>query len=101
MILRDPFTARRKLLLGVLLLVLAALAWAGYAGMAITRGVEMKDMDWDGDGIVSRRELAQAFYAVKVKEQQDGNRHCRRFLWAASGEEIRVDCRTELKPAGK
>lgn len=98
MILRGPFGRRRRVLLVLLLLVLAVLGWASYVGMAITRGVAPREMDWNGDGTVSRTELAQAFYAVKVEDRQDGNRHCRTFLWASSGKQIRVDCRTEFKP---
>ncbi|MCD7098652.1 EF-hand domain-containing protein [Stenotrophomonas sp. MMGLT7] len=94
MILRGPLSGRRRVLLVILLLVLAWLAYAWFAGMAITRGVEMRDMDWDGDGTVSRTELAQAFYAVVVEESQQGSRHCRTFKWRRSGEQIRVDCRT-------
>jgi len=93
-ILRGRFTRRRKALLALVLLMLAYLAYAWFAGIAITKGVEQKDMDWNGDGTVSRDEILQAFHAVGVSETQDGNRHCRTFLWRSTGEQIRVDCRT-------
>ncbi len=101
MILRGRFTRRRKALLVLVLIVLAWLGYAWYAGIAITQGIEQKDMDWNGDGTVTRDEILQSFYAVGVTETQDGNRHCRTFVWRRSGEQIRVDCRTvfgEAKP---
>ncbi len=94
MILRGKFTRRRKALLALVLLMLAYLAYAWFAGLAITKGVEQKDMDWNADGTVTRDEILQAFYAVGVSETKEGNRECRTFLWRKTGEEIRVDCRT-------
>ncbi|MFP3822333.1 hypothetical protein SB658_26940, partial [Bacillus sp. SIMBA_008] len=70
-------------------------------GMAITQGVEFKDMDWNGDGTATRAEIAQSFYAVAVKTTVDGNRRCSTFYWRGSGEQIRVDCRTEFGAASK
>ena len=99
MILRGRFTRRRKALLLVVLVVLGLLGYAWHAGYAITRGVEQKDMDWNGDGQVSRDEVLQAFYAVIVEETRNGNRHCRTFRWRSTGEEIRVDCRTQFGEA--
>ena len=99
MILRGRFTARRRGLAVVMLLVLGWLGYAWYAGLAITQGVEMREMDWNADGQVDRGEIAQAFYAVAIKKTVDGNRHCNEFYWRSSGEQIRVDCRTEFKPA--
>jgi hypothetical protein len=97
MILRGRFTRRRKALLIIVLVVLGWLGYAWHAGLAITQGLEQRDMDWNGDGIVSQREWLQAFHAVSVRESQEGNRHCRSFYWRASGEQIRVDCRTVFK----
>ncbi|WMJ68128.1 EF-hand domain-containing protein [Stenotrophomonas sp. 24(2023)] len=97
MILRGKFTRRRKALLVLVLIVLAWLGYAWYAGIAITQGIEQKDMDWNGDGTVTRDEILQAFYAVGVTDTQDGNRHCRTFAWRSSGEQIRVDCKTVFK----
>ncbi|KAB7762286.1 hypothetical protein [Xanthomonas maliensis] len=94
MILRGRFTTRRKVLLGVVVLLLAWLGYAWAVGMAITQGVEFKDMDWNGDGTASREEIAQSFYAVAVEKHVDGKRHCNTFYWRSSGEQIRVDCRT-------
>ncbi|KAF1055271.1 MAG: hypothetical protein GAK43_00064 [Stenotrophomonas maltophilia] len=99
MILRGKFTRRRKALLVLVLIVLAWLGYAWYAGIAITQGIEQKDMDWNGDGTVTRDEILQSFYAVGVSDAQEGNRHCRTFSWRSSGEQIRVDCRTEFKAA--
>lgn len=97
MILRGRFTPRRRALLVLVLLALGWLGWAWYAGIAITRGVEKEQMDWNGDGQVSRDEFFQAFYAVKVADTQEGNRHCRSFAWRSTGEEFRRDCRTVFK----
>lgn len=97
MILRGRFTARRKALAVIMLLILGLLGYAWHAGMAITQGSELKEMDWNGDGTVSRGEIAQAFYAVAVRKQVDGARHCQTYYWRASGQQIRVDCRTEFK----
>lgn len=94
MILSGKFTARRKALAALMLLILAWLGYAWYAGMAITQNIETRDMDWNGDGTVGRDEIAQAFYAVAVKKEVDGKRHCNTFYWRGSGEQIRVDCRT-------
>jgi hypothetical protein len=97
MILKGRFTARRKALLALVLLALAFLGWGWYSGVAITKGVEKEQMDWNGDGQVSRDEFLQAFYAVKVEDSEEGSRHCRSFSWRSSGEEFRRDCRTVFK----
>ncbi|MBT2766198.1 EF-hand domain-containing protein [Stenotrophomonas sp. ISL-67] len=102
MILRGQFTRRRKALLILVLVVLSWLGYAWYAGIAITQGLEQQDMDWNGDGTVSRSEVLQSFYAVGVTTTEEGNRHCKAFYWRGSGEQIRMDCRTvfaEDKPA--
>lgn len=99
MILKGRFTRRRKVLLAVVILVLAWVGYAWYAGIAITQGIEQRDMDWNGDGQVSRSEIAQAFYAVGVTRTQDGPRQCSTFYWRNSGAQIRVDCRTTFKAA--
>lgn len=94
MILRGKFTRRRKALLVLVLIVLAWLGYAWFADIAITQGIEQKDMDWNADGTVTRDEIIQAFHAVGVTTTKEGNRECRTFLWRKSGEQIRVDCRT-------
>ncbi|MGE8216189.1 hypothetical protein D3C87_387990 [compost metagenome] len=102
MILRGTFTRRRKALLVLVLVALAWLGYAWYADIAITQGIEQQDMDWNADGTVSREEVLQAFYAVSATTTQEGNRHCRSFYWRGSGEQIRVDCKTVFgKDAGK
>ena len=102
MILKGRFTPRRKALLGLVLLAQAWLGWGWYSGVAITKGVEKEQMDWNGDGQVSRDEFLQAFYAVQVKDSEEGDRQCRSFIWRSTGEEFRRDCRTVFKqPAAK
>ncbi|WP_045767710.1 hypothetical protein [Xanthomonas albilineans] len=100
MILSGRFSRRRKLLLAIMALLLAWVGYAWYAGIAITQGIEERDMDWNGDGQVSREEIWQAFYAVGVTRTQQGARECRTFYWRSSGAQIRVDCRTSFAPAG-
>ncbi len=97
MILRGRFTRRRKALLVLVLIVLAWLGYAWFAGIAVTRGIEQKDMDWNGDGTVTREEILQSFHAVGVSDSKEGNRECRTFVWRSTGEQIRVDCRTVFK----
>ena len=97
MIFKGRFSPRRRALLVLVLLALGWLGWAWFAGIAITRGVEKEQMDWNGDGQVSRDEFFQAFYAVKVSDTDEGKRHCRSFTWRSSGEEFRRECRTVFK----
>ncbi len=54
MLLRGRLTTRRKVLLVLLAVALLAVGWMGWAGMAAVRGVAFEDMDWDGDGTVTR-----------------------------------------------
>ncbi|MGV8959651.1 MAG: EF-hand domain-containing protein [Stenotrophomonas sp.] len=101
MILRGRFTRRRKVLLVLVLVIMGWLGYGWYAGIAITRGVEKREMDWNGDGQVSRSELMQSVYAVVVKDAREGNRECRSFIWRSTGEQFRVDCKTVFhKDAG-
>ena len=99
MLLRGRLTPRRKLLLAIMAVALLAIGWAGWVGMAATRGVETRDMDWNEDGTVSGLEIAQSFYAVTATREQDGRRECTTFRRFAGGEVIRVDCRTVFEPA--
>ena len=99
MLLRGKLTPRRKLLLGILAVLLLAVGWASWTGMAVTAGIGTADMDWDGDGTVTRTEIAQSFYAVTASHEQDGNRECTTFRWHRGGEAIRVDCRTVFEAA--
>ena len=99
MILRGRFTARRKALLALVLLAMGWLAYAYSQGIAITRGIEERDMDWNADGVVSRQEIWQAFHAVAVVDSSQGSRQCRSYRWRKTGEEFRVDCRTVFKAA--
>ncbi|RWA38454.1 EF-hand domain-containing protein [Xylella fastidiosa] len=97
MILRGRFSRRRKILGAVMLVFLCWLGYTRYVGLAIAEGVQFKDMDWNGDGTVSRQEIAQAFYAVAVRHSQENQRHCVTYYWRRSGEQIRVECRTFLE----
>ena len=101
MLLRGKLTPRRKLLLVMLAAALVAVAWAGWAGMAATRGVETADMDWNEDGTVELGEIAQGFYAVTATREREGMRECTTFRRYFSGEAIRVDCQTVFQPAAE
>ena len=95
---RNRFSLRRKVAAGLLLLVVAYIAYGYFVGMAFTAGIPTSDMDWDGDGIVTGNEVAQAWHAVVVEKTLEGQRECKAFSWRRSGESIRVDCRTTMKP---
>ncbi|HHW4678383.1 MAG TPA: EF-hand domain-containing protein [Xylella sp.] len=94
MILQGRFSHRRKILAAVMVVFLCWLGYTRYVGLAIAEGVQFKDMDWNGDGTVSRQEILQAFYAVAVRHTHDNQRQCATYYWRRSGEQIRVDCRT-------
>ena len=98
MILRGKFSPRRKALLALVLIVLAWLGYAWYANIAITQGIEQKDMDWNGDGTVTQGEIAQAVFTVVVEQTQDGNRQCNAFAWRNGSGTIRMDCKTVFQP---
>ncbi|KAF1691175.1 hypothetical protein [Pseudoxanthomonas koreensis] len=94
MLLRGKLTPRRRLLLAILAVLLLAIGLAAWAGMAATRGIETADMDWNGDGNVTRTEILQSFYAVTAVRVREGNRECTTFRWGRAGDVIRVDCQT-------
>ncbi|MEL1263661.1 EF-hand domain-containing protein [Pseudoxanthomonas putridarboris] len=91
---RPRFSLRRKVLLGFVAVLLAAMAWLHFTGAAGTHGISSEDMDWNGDGTVTESEIAQAFYAVVVKQTKEGPRQCNTFAWRRNGETIRMDCKT-------
>jgi hypothetical protein len=100
-----PFTARRMATLGFFVTLLIVVGWLHFTGAAATRGIERKDMDWNGDGNVTMREMLQSFYAVTVKTTititKGGARECRTFAFRGSEQSLRVDCRTVVEPASK
>ncbi len=90
---------RRKLLFGALALLVLYSGYAWYAGLAFTVGIQTQDMDWNGDGKVTEREMLQSWYAVTVRTTQEGVRRCSNFYWRGKedGEPIRVDCKTTFE----
>ncbi|BDU17680.1 EF-hand domain-containing protein [Lysobacter auxotrophicus] len=102
---RAPFTARRMATLGFFVTLLIVVGWLHFTGAAATRGIERKDMDWNGDGNVTMREMLQSFYAVTVTTTittgQGGTRECRSFAFRGSEKTLRVDCRTVVQPAAE
>ena len=98
---RKRFATRRKALLGLVLIALAVVAWLSYIGAAGISGIPTKDMDWDGDGTVTRQEILQAFHAVVVTKTSEGQRECAAYYWRSDKRPIRVDCRTTMAPSPK
>nr|WP_277399770.1 hypothetical protein [Pseudoxanthomonas sp. LH2527] len=85
---------RRKILLGIVVGLLALVAWLHYTGSAATHGITTQDMDWNGDGAVTQGEIAQAIFTVVVEQKQDGNRQCNTFAWRNGSGTLRMDCKT-------
>lgn len=98
---RPRFSARRRVLLTLIVLLLAAVAWLHFTGAAGISGMATKDMDWNNDGQATESEILQSFYAVTVKKTEEGQRQCSAYAWRSSGRSIRVDCRTVIKPEAK
>ena len=85
---RAPFTARRIATLGFFVVLLVIVAWLHFTGAAATRGIERKDMDWNGDGEVTMREMLQSFYAVTVTTTTGGARECHAFAFRGNSETL-------------
>lgn len=98
---KKGFGMRRKIFVGLLLLLVAYAGYASYVGMAFISGIPNTEMDWNADGTVTPTEIGQAWYAVTVKATREGNRECKAFYWRSSGEAFRVDCRTTMQNAEK
>lgn len=92
------FSTRRKALAMLVLLLLALVAWLHFTGAAGVSGMQTREMDWNGDGEVTQREILQAFFSVVAKEETQGARVCRSYSWRRGAGAIRVDCRTEIAP---
>jgi len=97
--LRSRFSTRRKALLALVLLGLAIVGWMSFIGAAALSGVATSEMDWDGDGTVTRGEIFQGFHAVVVSKRSEGQRECASYKWRRDKRPIRVDCRTTMAPA--
>ncbi|MFT3763430.1 MAG: hypothetical protein QM761_12665 [Pseudoxanthomonas sp.] len=96
----GKFSSTRRGLLAMIAALLLVLGWLYVTKAAAISGMQVKEMDWDGDGTVSGREILQAFYAVEAVKTVEGSRTCTAYAWH-TGEAIRVDCRTEFKPPAK
>ena len=94
----NRFSTRRKALLALVIIALAIVAWLSYIGAAGISGIATKDMDWDGDGTVTRQEILQAFHAVAVTKTSEGQRECAAYYWRSDKRPIRVDCQTTMAP---
>ena len=98
---RKRFSPRRKALFALVAVALAVIGWLYYIGAAGISGIPTKDMDWDGDGTVTRQEIFQSFHAVVVTKTKEGQRECSAYQWRKSQQPIRVDCRTTMASATK
>jgi hypothetical protein len=98
---RRRRSVRRRALLALALLVLALAGWMYFNSVAGISGMPTSEMDWDGDGAVTRTEILQAWHAVAVKRTREGRRACSAYHWRGDATSIRVDCRTEFEPAAK
>lgn len=92
----NRFSSTRRGVLGVIAALLLVLGWLTVTKAAAISGMKVEEMDWNGDGEVGAREIAQAFYAVSAVKKTEGNRTCTTYAWHTD-EVIRVECRTELK----
>ena len=72
---------RRRILLGVVAVILAGLGWLHFTGAAGTRGMALRDMDWNADGKAGMDEWLQSIYAVVVDKTVDGPRECSTYAW--------------------
>ncbi len=95
----SRFTPRRRIVLGVFAALLLLVGWLHFTGAAGTRGMPLKEMDWNGDGKAGMEEWLQSIYAVVVHKTVDGPRECSTYAWRRDDSTIRVDCRTVVKPA--
>lgn len=100
---RLRLSPRRRAVLGLLLIVLAVMGWMAWQDTAGIVGTPAKEMDWNGDGVVTRGEIAQGFFSVVVKTVKEGPRECHTYQWRSTGQKIRVECRTQVaaEPAAK
>lgn len=98
---RKRFSPRRKALLALVAVALVVVGWLYYIGAAGISGIPTQDMDWDGDGTVTRQEIFQSFHAVVVTQTKEGQRECSAYQWRKDQRPIRVDCRTTMAPAAK
>lgn len=89
---------RRIALFVTFALVLVALGWMRYTGAAALSGMAFKDMDWNEDGELTRREIMAGFFTVTAVRTTEGSRTCVDYRRRGSGESIRVECRTEASP---
>ena len=95
---RSRLSNRRIALFATIALLLCAVAWMQYEGMAGVSGMAFKDMDWNEDGQVTRGEILQAFHGVVAAKSTNGSRECTEYRWRRDGQVIRVSCRTAVAP---
>ena len=90
-------SARRKALLLTLAVALVLMLVLRGVGVAGFNGTEVRDMDWDSNGEVTRSEILQGYSTVVVGETTEGNRVCRSYARLRDrNDALRVDCRVEF-----
>lgn len=88
-------TRRRMALFVTIAALLLMLGWMRYTDAAALSGMAFRDMDWNEDGELTRREILQGFFSVRAVRSTDGLRSCIDYRWRGRDESIRVECRTE------
>lgn len=96
---RGRLSNRRIALFASIAVVLLGLGWLQFVGAAALSGMSFKDMDWNEDGELTRREILQGFVSVSAVRTQNGQRSCVEYRWRRSDEVIRTECRTDASPA--
>ncbi len=93
-------SGRRKALLATVLAALALMAAARWLGVAGFSGTQLRDMDWDSDGTVTRGEILRGYSTIAVRDTVEGRRSCRSYARLGdSANPLRVDCRVEFAPS--
>lgn len=99
MAVRGRVSNRRIALFATIAIVLLGLGWLQYTGAAAMSGMAFKDMDWNEDGELTRREILQGVVSVAAVRTRSGQRSCVEYRWRRSDEVIRMECRTDASPA--
>ena len=72
--------------------LILGLLYTGYlAILAMTSHYSWRQMDWDGDGHTSLREML-ATPDVLERPVEDRDRSCTELFWARTGLRIRLEC---------
>ncbi len=96
---RWRLSPRRRVLLGAVLLAMAAMLVLRLMGVAGFNGTQPREMDWDDDGVATRAEILRGYSVIAVEQTREGPRTCRRYVRLGRGDApFRVECRVVLVP---